>query len=80
MKYSTSEVVRLTKLCRDTFRSFGGGQGSTWGNPIAEALRDAAPQFAAGVDIGDVVGFVLHNYQPTRKDKKASHSKRKAKR
>ncbi len=39
------------------FRSFGGGRDSDM-NPMAHALKDCAPMFAAGVDIRDVVTFV----------------------
>jgi len=40
------------------FRTFGGGRGSE-ANPLAEALKDQAPMFAAGVDVGEVVNFVV---------------------
>lgn len=41
------------------FRSFGGGQISQ-GNPVSAALSNNPPMFAAGVDIGEVVDFVLN--------------------
>jgi hypothetical protein len=41
----------------NAFPSFGGGKGSEW-NPVAAALKNDAPQFAAGVDIGQVVTFI----------------------
>lgn len=41
------------------FRSFGGGQEPAWGNPLAHALRDKPAQFAAGVDIKEVVEFII---------------------
>lgn len=40
------------------FRTFGGGRGSDM-NPVADALKDEEPMFAAGVDVRDVVRFVL---------------------
>ena len=42
----------------DRFSCFGGGR-SVMGNPIADALRDKPPVFAAGVSVKDVVRFVL---------------------
>lgn len=41
-----------------SFRCFGDGRGHG-GNPIAAALADFPPQFAAGVDVTQVVSFVL---------------------
>jgi hypothetical protein len=59
--YVTDEQVdEITKLCAHSFRSFGGGRGST-SNPIAAALQNEPAQFAAGVDISDVVRFVLES-------------------
>lgn len=49
---------QIVKAITENFRTFGGGNGSSF-NPIAEALKDLSPQFAAGVDINDVVEFVL---------------------
>ena len=40
------------------YRTFGGGQDSQW-NPLAAALKDDPPQFAAGVDVEDVVRSVI---------------------
>jgi hypothetical protein len=39
-------------------RTFGGG-GVSEGNPIAAALADRPPMFAAGVDVGEVVDLVV---------------------
>ncbi len=41
------------------FRTFGGGVVGTFNNPIAHALKDKPLQFAAGVDVADVVRLVL---------------------
>jgi len=58
MKITPENRDDLIQLVTANFRSFGGGQGSS-NNPIAIALQDSAPQFAAGVDIEDVVNFIL---------------------
>ena len=49
------DVVALTSV---KFPTFGGGKVSSWGNPIAHALKDEPPQFAAGVDVREVVEFI----------------------
>jgi len=51
-------IKEITRRTAAQFRSFGGGKTSQW-NPIAIALADKPPQFAAGVDIEEVVRFVL---------------------
>ena len=48
----------ITALVAANFRSFGGGRGSKY-NPISEALKDSPASFAAGVDIQEVVDFIL---------------------
>ena len=40
------------------FRTFGGGRGSST-NPIAAALQNQPPSFAAGVDVAEVVARVI---------------------
>jgi len=40
-------------------RTFGGGKKSSWGNPMAAALEDKPPMFAAGVDVREVVELVF---------------------
>ena len=54
----TELTNHLVKLMPEHFRCFGGGQGGDW-NPIAEALKHRSTQFAAGVDVKDVVTFIL---------------------
>ena len=50
----------IVAKCADKFRSFGGGSSRGIGtNPLAEALRDKPACFAAGVDIREVVNFIL---------------------
>lgn len=51
-------IDEITKAVAENFRSFGGGKTSSY-NPIANALSGQPPQFAAGVDIRQVVRFVL---------------------
>lgn len=53
-------------------RSFGGGKVSAWNNPISAALRDYPPQFAAGVDIGEVVDLVFKAIEEAKKQSKAT--------
>lgn len=44
-------------------RTFGGDKESSWGNPIAEALKAKPAMFAAGVDVGEVVDLVIEAVQ-----------------
>lgn len=53
------KIKAITKLVSQNFKTFGGGKGGNGWNPIAEALKDQEPQFAAGVDVNTVVQFVL---------------------
>ncbi len=55
-KQGTSEIVE--EVCTN-FRVFGGGAIRSFNNPIAHALKDSKPVFAAGVDVEDVVRFVM---------------------
>lgn len=54
-----ADVDAITASIAKKFRTFGGGTTSSWGNPIAMALADKSAQFAAGVDVKEVVEFVL---------------------
>lgn len=56
------EVTEIVNAIVKNFRCFGGGQG-TAGNPIAHALKDRPPVFAAGVDVEDVVRFVIQQVE-----------------
>lgn len=49
---------QITIACANKFRSWGGGKTSDY-NPIVNALSGGPLEFAAGVDIKDVVSFVL---------------------
>lgn len=53
-----NQIDTITEYIGLKFRSFGGGQ-ATEGNPIAAALKDKPFQFAAGVDVKEVVMTVL---------------------
>lgn len=58
MKVIPETEQDIVAIITTEFRSFGGGQPAN-GNPIAAALSDAAPVFAAGVSVSDVVQRVL---------------------
>ena len=58
MAKKLSKTDRITRHIAQKFRSFGGGQKSSW-NPVVNALTDEPFQFATGVDIKDVVKAVL---------------------
>lgn len=51
-------VAALVEEVAVRFPCFGGGRGSEF-NPIAQALKDQPPCFAAGVDVAEVVQFLL---------------------
>ena len=52
------DIEEITQFIAHNFRSFGDGQKSNW-NPVVNALKDEPPQFAAGVDIKDVVEAIM---------------------
>jgi len=54
------KIKRITVAVNERFPSFGGGRNrNTNFNPIAAALKDKPPMFAAGVDIEEVVRFIV---------------------
>ena len=57
-----AKVNRLVARVVANFRTFGGGRGSEW-NPLAEVLKDSPPQFAAGVNVEQVVRHVIEWYK-----------------
>lgn len=59
---SEQEVARITQAIVGKFRCFGAGQTSNY-NPIVNALTDQPAQFAAGVDVADVVRFVAQQIE-----------------
>ena len=59
VKMDNKQIVNhITHKIKDHFCTFGGGQ-VTSGNPLSHALKDNPPQFAAGVDVEQVVRFVM---------------------
>lgn len=58
MNTVTDIVLEITK----NFRTFGGG-ATSFNNTISAALKDEPPQFAMGVDVEDVVAFVIEKYE-----------------
>ena len=59
MKIIPENTNDIVEIIASEFRSFGGGVVRSPDNPLSHALRDAPAQFAAGVDIADVVRRVL---------------------
>ena len=58
MARKETRVQKIVRLTTKRFPSFGGGKTAV-GNPISFILKDEPPQFVAGVDIEQVVRFVL---------------------
>lgn len=56
-------IKALVYVIKNEFRTFGGGKTSSWGNPITAALKDSKPQFAAGVDVEDVVKKCIDTFE-----------------
>jgi len=57
---STDAERAIVELIGSRFRCFGGGRTSgAEFNPLVEWTKDEALQFAAGVDVAEVVRFVL---------------------
>lgn len=54
----------LIKAITHKFHCFGGGKISEF-NPITYALKDYPAQFAAGVEVEEVVNFILNNLPKT---------------
>lgn len=61
-KLTPQELEVITSMVQDEFKTFGGGQKSTWGNPILAALEDHEPAFAAGVNVKEVINYVVDLY------------------
>jgi hypothetical protein len=58
---SQKRIDEIVQKVTQNFRTFGGGDSSnsaTW-NPVSAALKDKPAQFAAGVDVQEVVKFVI---------------------
>jgi hypothetical protein len=56
------QIKRIVSKVAASFPSFGGGHTSEW-NPIAAALQNRPPMFAAGADIEAVVRFVCEQIE-----------------
>ena len=50
--------TKIQQHIQKSFRTFGGGEVIPF-NPVAAALKDEPLQFAAGVDVEDVIKVVL---------------------
>ena len=61
----------IVAILASEFRTFGGGVGSS-SNPIAAALKDTPAQFAAGVDVLDVVRRVRELDQSIKEQRRLS--------
>lgn len=53
-----SAVEAITREIQDRFRTMGGGR-TTVGNPIAAAMAEKPAIFALGVDVSEIVAFVI---------------------
>ena len=58
MRVTDKQVAEIVKAVALEFRTFGAGQTSQY-NPVVNALQDHQPMFAMGVDVQEVVRFVL---------------------
>lgn len=59
-KVKEDEINQIVADVAAEFRCFGQGSSPVvQGNLIAEALKDHEPQFAAGVDVREVVEYVI---------------------
>lgn len=63
---SMRDIDGLIRAVCANFRTFGGGQEPAWGNPIAAALKNEPPTFAAGVDVREVVDYIVRILLPPR--------------
>lgn len=59
MQLKPETIDDIVLLVQSQFRTFGGGQITSANNPIAHAMKDMPAAFAAGVDVREVVDFVL---------------------
>lgn len=63
MKIQPENTDDIVAIIASKFNCFGGGKNSTWGNPLAEALKNQPASFAAGVDVKAVVEAVIGLYE-----------------
>lgn len=62
-------VKKIVDAVTDAFNTFGGGRVDPT-NPISIATKDRPAMFAAGVDVENVVRFVLKSAKPKKHIKK----------
>jgi len=60
------EIARITSVVAKNFRSFGGGKVDS-SNPISVAFKNRPPAFASGVNIEEVVRFVVSEIEKSKK-------------
>lgn len=62
------EIVKVIypKIQRQ-FATFGEGQNGGGFNPISYALKDKQLMFAMGVDVADVILFIIEEYKSIKK-------------
>lgn len=60
--------LKVTTDVASCFPSFGGGKDGGGYNPLADALKDKNPMFAAGVDIRAVVAFIALKSNESKRD------------
>jgi hypothetical protein len=59
MKLEPENREDVVALIANNFRCFGGGQSNDY-NPLSQMLKDEPAQFAAGVDVKEVVDCVIN--------------------
>lgn len=58
-EYEAMRIKAITEAVGQSFRCFGGGGKPSVVNPVTMAMADAPRQFAAGVDVAQVVNFII---------------------
>lgn len=56
---------QLVDAVSGAFRTFGGGRVGSGENPISAVLAGEPPSFAAGVDVREVVRFIMAHLDGT---------------
>lgn len=73
MKIKPENIDDVVALVAARFRTFGGNRVDR-SNPISIALQGSAPQFAAGVDVREVVNCVVELLVEVKKSRVAKGS------
>jgi hypothetical protein len=63
------KIDQIVEKVTTNFRTFGGGY-VTPGNPISSALANHPASFAAGVDVREVVEFILKQNSAIQRKRK----------